>query len=115
MAAPDLVVPPPSPKILDYPGSIGLVDRSLLTTILLVVTSKFDATGGVLTVSLLVILAFLGRGDVLRLFHSSDRRNHVGRDRRPGRGVCSVVAFWLAGERSRQMSLIGLVLVVVLV
>ena len=56
----DVVNPPPIPKLLDYPASAGLAIAVVLTTILLVVTSKFDMTGGVLTISLLVILAFLG-------------------------------------------------------
>ena len=59
MAASDLVVPPPTPKLLDYPASIGLMIAVVLTTVLLVAASKFDATGGTLTISLLVILAFL--------------------------------------------------------
>ena len=60
MAATDLVVPPPIPKLMDYPASIGVAIAVALTTILLVVVSRFDATGGTLTISLLVVLAFLG-------------------------------------------------------
>ena len=60
MAATDLVVPPPIPKLLDYPASIGVALVVAFTTVLLVVVSKFDQTGGVLTLSLLVVLAFLG-------------------------------------------------------
>ena len=60
MAASDLVVPPPVPKLMDYPASIGVSIAVILTTALLIVVSKFDATGGVLTISLLVVLAFLG-------------------------------------------------------
>jgi hypothetical protein len=53
-------VPPPTPRILDYPGSIGIGIAIVFTTILLIVSSRFDSTGGVLTISLLVTLAFLG-------------------------------------------------------
>ena len=59
MAEP-LVVPPPVPKLMDYPASIGVSIAVVLTTVLLIVVTKFDATGGVLTISLLVVLAFLG-------------------------------------------------------
>jgi hypothetical protein len=59
MAAPDVIVPPPTPKIMDYPASVGLMIAVVLTTMLLVVSSRFDPTGGTLTISLLVILAFL--------------------------------------------------------
>jgi len=59
MAASDLN-PPPIPKLMDYPASIGVSIAVILTTVLLIVVSKFDTTGGVLTISLLVVLAFLG-------------------------------------------------------
>jgi FtsH-binding integral membrane protein len=59
MAANDLVIPPPTPKLLDYPASIGLVVAVVLTALLLVISGRFDPTGGTLTISLLVILAFL--------------------------------------------------------
>ena len=58
MAEP-LVVPPPTPKIMDYPASVGLIIAVILVTMLLVVVSRWDATGGTLTISLLVILAFI--------------------------------------------------------
>jgi hypothetical protein len=56
----DLIVPPPSPKMLDYPGSIGIGIEVLFVTILLFVSSKFDGTGGQLTISLLIVLSFVG-------------------------------------------------------
>jgi uncharacterized BrkB/YihY/UPF0761 family membrane protein len=59
LMAAELVVPPPIPKIMDYPASVGLIVAVVLVTVLLVVVSRFDATGGVLTISLLVVLAFL--------------------------------------------------------
>jgi hypothetical protein len=59
MAANDLIIPPPTPKLLDYPASIGLVIAVVLTATTLIVANKFDKTGGTLTVSLLVILSFL--------------------------------------------------------
>ncbi len=60
MSPSDLVVPPPSPKIFDYPGATGVAFGIAFTTVLLVVSGKFDPTGGVLTVSVLIILAFIG-------------------------------------------------------
>ena len=55
----DLVIPPPSPKLLDYPASIGIALEIVFVTFLLFVASKFDPTGGVLTISLLIVLAFI--------------------------------------------------------
>jgi uncharacterized BrkB/YihY/UPF0761 family membrane protein len=54
-----LVVPPPIPKLLDYPASMGIAIGIVFTTALLYVAGKFDATGGTLTISLLVTVAFL--------------------------------------------------------
>jgi hypothetical protein len=54
-----VIQPPPIPKIMDYPASVGLIIAVVLVTILLVVTSRFDVTGGTLTISLLVVLAFI--------------------------------------------------------
>jgi hypothetical protein len=59
MASPDFIQPPPVPKLLDYPASIGLAIAVALTIILVIISDKFDKTGGTLTISLLVILAFL--------------------------------------------------------
>jgi uncharacterized BrkB/YihY/UPF0761 family membrane protein len=56
----DLIAPPPSPKVFDYPASIGIALEIVFVTVLLFVSSKFDHTGGVLTISLLVTLAFVG-------------------------------------------------------
>jgi len=59
MAASDLN-PPPIPKLLDYPASIGVALVVALTALLLFLAGRFDPTGGVLTISLMVVLAFLG-------------------------------------------------------
>jgi hypothetical protein len=55
-----LVVPPPVPKMFDYPGATGIAFLIVFTTGLLWVSGKFDPTGGVLTISLLIVLAMVG-------------------------------------------------------
>jgi uncharacterized BrkB/YihY/UPF0761 family membrane protein len=55
----NLVIPPPTPKLLDYPASMGLSIAVILTIVLVIVAGRFDKTGGTLTVSILVILAFI--------------------------------------------------------
>ena len=59
MSPSDLVIPPPSPKLLDYPASLGIALEIVFVTFLLFVAGKFDPTGGVLTISLLIVLAFI--------------------------------------------------------
>jgi hypothetical protein len=56
----DLVIPPPSPKVFDYPGATGVAFGILFTAGLVFIASKFDPTMGVLTISILVVLAFIG-------------------------------------------------------
>lgn len=56
----DLVIPPPSPKLLDYPATLGIGIGIAFTTVLLYVAGKFDPTGGTLTISVMVVVAFMG-------------------------------------------------------
>jgi hypothetical protein len=51
---------PPAAKMTDYPGVVALSLGVFLTTILVVVAGKLDPTHGVLTISLVVVLAFIG-------------------------------------------------------
>ena len=55
-----LFIPPPSPKIFDYPGTVGIAFLIVFTAVLLFVSGKFDPSGGVLTISILVVLAMIG-------------------------------------------------------
>jgi uncharacterized BrkB/YihY/UPF0761 family membrane protein len=52
-------IPPPHVKVFDYPGVTGLSFGILFTTILLFIAGKFDPTNGVLTISLLIVVAFI--------------------------------------------------------
>lgn len=58
--ADELVVPPPHLKFLNYPGTLGIGVGIIFTIILVIVAGKFDPTHGALTISLLVVLAFVG-------------------------------------------------------
>lgn len=60
MNPPDVVNPPPSPKILDYPALMTIVVGVAFTALLLVIISRFDPTGGTLAISILVTLTFVG-------------------------------------------------------
>jgi FtsH-binding integral membrane protein len=56
----DLVIAPPTPKTIDYPASIGIGISIIFVAVLLVVSSKFDPSHGSLTISLMVVVAFIG-------------------------------------------------------
>jgi hypothetical protein len=95
----DFVNPPPVPKLLDYPASLGLAIAVFLTTILLVVTSRFDATGGTLTISLLVVLGFLGLVTFCALFTVPSDEITSGAIGGLVAAFGAVVAYWLSRNR----------------
>jgi hypothetical protein len=54
-----LVNPPPSPRVSDYPAFMAVGGGILFTTILLIVSGRFDPTGGTLTISVMIVLAMI--------------------------------------------------------
>src|SRR5580693_10579521 len=59
MTSPDLVNVPLVTGVGNFPATIIVGSTVLMTSILLVVSSKFDTTGGVLTISLLITTGML--------------------------------------------------------
>ena len=99
MAANELIVPPPTPKLLDYPASVGLVIAVALTAITLIVCNKFDPSGGTLTVSLLVILSFLSLVTYCAFFTIPTDEITSGAIGGLVAAFGAVVAFWLGRGR----------------
>jgi hypothetical protein len=95
----DFVNPPPSPKVMDYPASVGLMIAVVLVTILLVVTSRFDPTGGTLTISLLVVLGFLGLVTFCAFFTVPTDEITSGAIGGLVAAFGAVVAYWLSRNR----------------
>jgi hypothetical protein len=56
----NLVIPPPTPHILDFPAATTVVIATLACVTLLMISTRFDQTHGTLTISLLVVLTFIG-------------------------------------------------------
>ena len=96
MASNDLIIPPPTPKLMDYPASIGLVLAVVMTSVLLVVAGKFDPTGGTLTISLLVILAFLGLVTFCAFFTIPTDEITSGAIGGLVAGFGAVISYWLS-------------------
>jgi hypothetical protein len=101
MAANDLVIPPPTPKLIDYPASVGVIIAVVLTTVMVVVASKFDHTGGTLTISLLVILSFLGLVTFCAFFTIPTDEITSGAIGGLVAAFGAVVAFWLNRSNGR--------------
>jgi uncharacterized BrkB/YihY/UPF0761 family membrane protein len=60
MTAEELVIPPPTPRLIPYPGLIGIAAMIVFTAGLLVIIDRFDASHGILAISLIIVLAFVG-------------------------------------------------------
>lgn len=60
MSPSEVVNPPPAVTILSYPAAIAVVAVAAATTIMLIVSGRFDPTEGVLTLSLMITLGMLG-------------------------------------------------------
>src|SRR5262245_1024121 len=99
MSPNDLVIPPPSPKLLDYPASIGIALVVVFTAILLIVTGKFDPSGGTLTISLLVVLSFLGLVTFCAFFTVPTDEITSGAIGGLVAAFGAVVAYWLSKPR----------------
>ena len=99
-----LIIPPPTPKLMDYPASIGIALGVVFTTILLIVAGRFDATGGVLTISLLVTLAFIGAVTFCLFFTVPNDEITSGIVGGLIAAFGAVVAYWLARPHSNRGS-----------
>ncbi len=52
----ELIIPPPTPKILNYPAVTGALVSLIFVSVLLIAVKRYDPTSGALTISLLVVL-----------------------------------------------------------
>jgi hypothetical protein len=62
------VSPFPQLKLLDYPAMTAVVTLSILAPFLVFMAARFDPTGGALTISLMVVLAFIGMAAVSMVY-----------------------------------------------
>ena len=94
------VVLPPIPKILDYPAAIGIGLTVLFTMALVLVASRFDASGGALTVSLMVVITFAAA--VIFCLFFTVPQDEVTSSVLGGLTAAfgAVIAFWLGRSKS---------------
>lgn len=60
MSPTEVVNPPPAALVFSYPAAVAVVTVVAFTTVLLVVSGRFDPTQGILTISLMITLGMLG-------------------------------------------------------
>lgn len=69
MEGPEVINPlPVGIKVVSYPGLISVAVAIFGVSIILFVSKKFDPTGGQLTISVMVVLAFIGVVAICMLF-----------------------------------------------
>lgn len=95
----DLVIPPPTPKIFEYPGAATVAFAVLFTAVLLFVAGKFDPTGGALSISLLVVLSFIGTATFCLFFTVPNDEITSGVIGGLIAAFGAVIAYWLGRPR----------------
>jgi hypothetical protein len=102
MTAADIVNPPPITEITNYPIAVGAVIGVVLTSALLFVSSKFDNSGGTLTISLLITVGMLGAVSYCLIFTIPNDDITPGVVGGLTAGFGAVVAHWLGRTKEHS-------------
>jgi hypothetical protein len=94
-----VVNPPP---VGDYRVFLGVGAGVLLTCVLLVISGRFDATGGPLTISLMIVLGMLGACAYCLIFTVPNDDITPGVVGGLTAGFGAVVAYWLGRHKDRE-------------
>lgn len=101
MTVADIVNPPPAVELLNYPSMIAVVAGVLSTAFMLFVSGKFDPTGGILTISILIVLGTLGAVAYCLIFTIPNDDITPGIVGALSTGFGAVVAYWLGHRADR--------------
>ena len=101
MTSPDLVNAPIVTGVGNFPATIIVGSAVLMTALLLVVAHKFDATGGVLTISILITVGMLGAIAYCLIFTIPQDDITPGVVGGLTTGFGAVVAYWLGQAKER--------------
>ncbi len=105
MADPNqLVVPPPIPKIMDYPGALGISFMIVFVSLLLFISGRFDPTKGVLTISLLIVLTMVGVITFSVFFTIPNDQTTAAVIGALGTAFGAVVTYWLMPSRDKDQN-----------
>jgi hypothetical protein len=102
MTAGDYIKPTPPISIVPFPLTIGICTAVFLTCILLVVSHRFDASTGVLTMSLLITLGMLGAVAFCLIFTIPDDAVTNGIVGGLTTGFGAVIAYWFGRANARK-------------
>jgi hypothetical protein len=84
-----------APALTDYPAAVGVALGVFFTAILLVVSGRFDPTNGVLTLSILVVISFIGVVMFSMLFAIPAGETNAAVVGGMTAAFGAIVAFWL--------------------
>jgi len=90
---------PPSPRVFDYPATVALALAFVFTSLILFVSGRFDPTGGVLTISILVVGAFIATAVFVLLFTVPSDEITSGVIGGLIAAFGAVVAYWLSKRK----------------
>jgi hypothetical protein len=95
MTPAEVVNPPPSVALLNYPGLTTGVFAVVFSSLLLYIAGKFDPTGGPLTISILIVLGMLGATAYCLVFTVPNDDITPGVVGGLTAGFGAVIAYWL--------------------
>lgn len=98
----ELVVPPPTPKMLDYPALTIVFFGVIFTSILVVIVGKYDPSGGTLTISILVVLAFVGTVVFCLFFTVPNDEVTAGVIGGLIAAFGAIMSYWLSRDRNKS-------------
>ena len=100
MSPPELVGPIPDlSKMFPFPIAAGAVLGVSLTSLMLYISAKFDASGGTLTISLLITIGMLGAVSYCLIYTNPNDDITPGVVGGLTAGFGAVVAHWLGRTR----------------
>jgi O-antigen/teichoic acid export membrane protein len=102
MSPSDVVNLPPSPRISDYPALTAVAAGIFFTGILLVISGRFDKTGGTLTISVLIVLAMIAVVAVCLFYTIPSDQATAAVIGGLVAAFGAVVAYWLGKPRGEQ-------------
>jgi hypothetical protein len=99
LAAAEIANAPPMPVVANYPVALALVATVMLTAVVVVIAGRFDPTQGTLTISTLIIVAFIGTTAFCLFFNVPTDEVTPAVVGGLTAGFGAVVAYWLGRPR----------------
>lgn len=100
----DAFNPPPKVALSSYPSVVAIIATVVFTALLLVVSHKFDTSGGALTISILITLGMLGAVAYCLIFTIPNDDITPGIIGGLTAGFGAVVAHWLGRAKEPPSS-----------